>query len=183
MGPVNYNSQFLIRTDKCILIETPPGDAFRKKEDQAEDKRRSRKAARNYKNTKGEGNARGAKVKGTLGNSCHWKTLLSYTLTGERRCCTSQCAWPPDGHRAQTPPRAAQLQKHRRRCTDRQRCGDSWWNSPSDGRAPPEGWGDASTGQRAISQQSGGASQVQDVSKRALFISSADISGEVTFKT
>lgn len=41
MGPVNYNTQFLIRTDKCILIETPPGDEFRKKEDQAEDKRKS----------------------------------------------------------------------------------------------------------------------------------------------
>lgn len=49
MGPVNYNTQFLIRTDKCILIETPPGDEFRMKEDRAEDKRRFRKAVRNYK--------------------------------------------------------------------------------------------------------------------------------------
>lgn len=29
--PVNYNTQFLIRTDKCILIETPPGDEFRRR--------------------------------------------------------------------------------------------------------------------------------------------------------
>lgn len=51
MGPVNYNTQFLIRTDKCILIETPPGDAFRKKEDQADDKRRFRKTVRKCKKT------------------------------------------------------------------------------------------------------------------------------------
>lgn len=26
MGPVNYNTQFLIRADGCILTENPPGE-------------------------------------------------------------------------------------------------------------------------------------------------------------
>lgn len=48
-GPVNYNTQFLIRADGCILTENPLGDeeelSFRKKRNQAEDKRRFSKTS------------------------------------------------------------------------------------------------------------------------------------------